>query len=69
MNDSNKFIFVYKSREFIIDMYTLTYFYSRCASGRVFGRTPVLLSEDNSGDFFSSEMPVVFLLSNRASHL
>lgn len=43
MNDPNQFFFVYKSREFIIYMYTPTYFYSRCASGRVFGRTPVFV--------------------------
>ena len=36
MNDSNKFIFVYKSREFIIDMYTLTYFlFPVCLRSRV----------------------------------
>ncbi len=62
MNIRNLFTFAYKCREFIIDIHTLTYFFIpgvppvACLEERQF-----LLSEDNSGDFFSSETPVIFI--------
>lgn len=55
-------------------MYTLTYFYSRCASGRVFGRTPVFIERGqlrrflfkrNAGCLFV--VRIVHLISKTAS--